>query len=294
MSLYKFMRRIAPTLAQEYKMELFAERGNKSQGFSKNANANLSSLEKRAGPADIFAGNEISHTVPFLDLPSDHIARQYIEGRMVPARHRRNLLFTDDLSRVVQSIPNYANSDRHVPNSPAILIPFRNQARELIYLQARLLEGDIRYITLKMAAVGTDAPKIWGLDSLNLGNTAYVTEGPFDAMFIENGLAAAGGALSKSYDTLYQLGLRDIVLVYDSDYRSNPDVFNDMKKSVEKGYPVVIYDDSWRAKDINSAVVSGGIAADAVTKYLSSNTYSQLQARLKLAKLRPPKRVQMK
>ena len=43
--------------------------------------------------------------------------------------------------------------------------------------------------------IDEDAPKIYGLDTVDKGATVYITEGPFDSTFLCNSIAMCGADL---------------------------------------------------------------------------------------------------
>ena len=65
--------------------------------------------------------------------------------------------------------------------------------QNLVGIQGRSLDfrnpKSVKYITVM---INDDAPKIYGLDDVELDGPVYVTEGPFDSTFIENSIAMCG------------------------------------------------------------------------------------------------------
>jgi DNA primase len=68
-------------------------------------------------------------------------------------------------------------------DEPRIIIPLFYQ-NTLVGFQGRSLGlNKVKYITIMLT---DDAPKIYGLDEIKKDATVYITEGPFDSIFISN------------------------------------------------------------------------------------------------------------
>ena len=117
-----------------------------------------------------------------------------------------------------------------------------------------------------------DAPKIYGLDNINTGETVYVTEGPFDSTFISNSIAMCGadGDVNK-------WGITDPVWIYDNEPR-NRQIVERLATTINRGDRVVIFPKNILEKDINDMYLSG----QNVQRVVESNIYQGLEAKLKL------------
>ena len=117
-----------------------------------------------------------------------------------------------------------------------------------------------------------DAPKIYGLDNINTGQTVYVTEGPFDSTFISNSIAMCGadGDVKK-------WGITNPVWIYDNEPR-NRQIVERLATTIDRGDRVVIFPKNILEKDINDMYLSG----QNVQKVVESNIYQGLEAKLKL------------
>ena len=126
----------------------------------------------------------------------------------------------------------------------------------------------LRYITIML---DESKPKIYGLDTVNSTEDVYVTEGPFDSHFLSNAIAMCGSDVDLStFD--YQL-----VYTYDNEPRSR-EIVAKIKASISSGAKVVIFPKSIKEKDLNDMVLAG----HDVQSLVESNTYSGLEAQLKL------------
>ena len=122
--------------------------------------------------------------------------------------------------------------------------------KNLVGIQGRSLKiGDkksVKYITVM---INDDAPKIYGLDDVELDGPVYVTEGPFDSTFIHNSIAMCGadGDVGK-------WGISNPIWIYDNEPR-NREIVSRIERTISKGDSVVIWNpESIDDKDINDMV----------------------------------------
>ena len=156
-------------------------------------------------------------------------------------------------------------------DEPRIIIPLFYK-KILVGIQGRSLKfndpNSVKYITVM---INDDAPKIYGLDDVELDGFVYVTEGPFDSTFIHNSVAMCGadGDVGK-------WGISNPIWIYDNEPR-NREIVSRIERTISKGDSVVIWPESISDKDINDMVMSG---ID-VQRVIKSNTHSGLEAKLK-------------
>ena len=116
-----------------------------------------------------------------------------------------------------------------------------------------------------------DAPKIYGLDTIDTRQPIYIIEGPFDSTFVKNSVAMCGADID-----IGSFGWRDYIWVLDNEPR-NREIVGRISKAIDRGDKVVIWPPSIKQKDINDMVLSG----HDVQKVIESNVYQGLQANLK-------------
>ena len=204
------------------------------------------------------------------DLPEKHPARIIIEKRKLPPKCLNDLYLCESFYKFTNSlIPNkFPSLDG---DHPRLLIPFRDKDGEVFAYQGRAFGDEIpKYITIKL---NSDADKIFGLDKVDMKKKIYVVEGPIDSLFLDNCIAMAGA------DVDWEL-LRDkeIVFVYDNETR-NREIVNRMENVIERGYEIVIWPDNLKEKDPNDMFIAG----HDVQSLVEFNTYSGLQAQIKLS-----------
>ena len=149
-----------------------------------------------------------------------------------------------------------------------IIIPLYYKGN-LIGFQGRSINSSpLKYITIML---DDDAPKIYGYDDLDLTQSVYILEGPFDSTFIKNSIAMCGADVN-----IVDLNILHPIYVYDNEPR-NVEIHSRMIKQIENGNSIVIWPSVINEKDVNEMVLNG----HNVQSMIESNTYSGLKAKLK-------------
>ena len=251
MSLNNFLKTIDTTLHKQYTLEKFKE-GHTGRNFV--AEEPTFTFKK-----PVFKSK--------LDLPKaseDPDARRYLEKRKL---NPEKFYFTDSFKRWTNT--KKQTFDTIGRDEPRIIIPMYNQDKDLIGFQGRsLIPNSVKYITVMLE---DEAPKIYGLDTINEDLPIYVVEGPFDSTFVNNSVALCG----SDGDLGYFKG-SDTILVYDNEPR-NREIVNRIGKCIDRGEKVVIWPSGIEEKDINDMVLSG----HDVMSMIKLNTYSGLEAKVK-------------
>ena len=251
MSLNNFLKTMDTTLHKQYTLEKFKE-GHTGRNFV--AEEPTFTFKK-----PVFKSK--------LDLPKaseDPDARRYLEKRKL---NPEKFYFTDSFKRWTNT--KKQTFDTIGRDEPRIIIPMYNQDKDLIGFQGRsLIPNSVKYITVMLE---DEAPKIYGLDTINEDLPIYVVEGPFDSTFVNNSVALCG----SDGDLGYFKG-SDTILVYDNEPR-NREIVNRIGKCIDRGEKVVIWPSGIEEKDINDMVLSG----HDVMSMIKLNTYSGLEAKVK-------------
>ena len=71
-------------------------------------------------------------------------------------------------------------------------------------------------------------PKVYGLNRVDFNKTIYVTEGPFDSLYIDNAIAMAGADVDWNL-----LEGRDAVFVYDNEQR-NKQIIDRISQTIDR------------------------------------------------------------
>jgi len=247
-----FLKDIDESLYKEYLLERYKE------GLTGKATV---------APEPEFKFEKPNFSKPLFDLPTikklntTHPARQYLSQRKIPEEYFSKLYYAEDYNAWA-GIPNSYKESR-------IIIPLLSQKNELFGYQARSLnpKSKLRYLT---NIFNKTYPKLFGLERVNENETVYVTEGPFDSMFIENGVAMCGADVDISNYNW------DIVYIFDNEPR-NKQICDRMAKVIDSGNKIVIWKSTIKEKDINDMVLAG----KDVKQIIQCTTFGGLEAKIK-------------
>jgi hypothetical protein len=263
-TLYGLIKHVDPSMANQYNIE------NYKEGKS------TKPVEKAAIKTD-FKPNFRQHNIvskiltPLLQLEDNNPAILYMKRRRIPPSKLKDLFYIDNVQRLEQLDDRY--KDRIVGEEPRIVLPFYDRSGIMVAIQGRAIDSNpFRYLTLKL---DEDKPLIYGLDQVDLNKTVYVTEGPFDSMFLPNAVAVGGADLKRA---TRELNGADVVMVFDNQPR-NKEVIKIMETQLDK--KIVIWPDHIKEKDINDMVVSGCSEAK-ILNLINVSTYSGLALRAAL------------
>lgn len=197
-------------------------------------------------------------------MPNDHPAKAYILQRQIPANFHKLLRWTEDFGTLARKFRPDGSYSKLVAE-PRIVIPFLDENRHILALQGRSInpQAEVRYITLK---VHENAPKIFGLDRHQKHERTYVTEGPFDSIFLPNALAVAGSDLACPQIP------KDAVLIFDNEPRK-PQTIQKMLKAAEDGFAVCIWPEGLHEKDINDMILAGR-SPEHVQQIIDNHTFT--------------------
>jgi len=251
LSLNNFIKKIDGTLHKQYTLEKFKE-GHTGRGF-------------------VVEEPEFKFKKPVfrkkLDLPKaseNADAREYLEKRKL---NPDKFYFANNFKRWVNT--KKQTFDTIGRDESRIIIPMYDRDKNLIGFQGRsLVPNSVKYITVMLE---DEAPKIYGLDSIDEKLPVYVVEGPFDSTFVNNSVALCGSDGDLGY-----LEGSDTILVYDNEPR-NREIVGRIERCIERNQKVVIWPSNIIEKDINDMVLAG----HDVVSMLKLNTYSGLEAKLK-------------
>jgi hypothetical protein len=251
LSLNNFIKKLDTTLHKQYTLEKFKE-GHTGRSF-------------------VVDEPEFNFKKPVfrkkLDLPKaseNPDAKQYLENRRL---NPEKFYFTDTFKEWTNT--KKQTFDSTYRDEPRIIIPMYDRDKNLIGFQGRsLIPNSVKYITVML---DDDAPKIYGLDTIDEELPVYVVEGPFDSTFVNNSVALCGSDGDLGY-----LKGSDTILVYDNEPR-NREIVGRIERCIERNQKVVIWPSNIVEKDINDMVLAG----HDVMSMLKLNTYSGLEAKIK-------------
>jgi len=206
------------------------------------------------------------------NLPKNHKALNYVKERLIPKKHYKDLFYCDNFKILAE---NYRYKIIKWKDEDRLIIPFWSKENKITCIQGRSFEENtkLRYITLK---IKKDHLKIWGINAVDSSKNVFVTEGPLDAMFLDNAVSMAGSDVSnEDLEKELKVNRRDIIFLYDNEPTSE-EIKNKMYNKIEFGFSIVIWDVGFPFKDVNDAVL-GGFPLDKI----GNMVYHGLEATLK-------------
>ena len=254
-----------PKLLQDMDLELYKEyRMEKFKAPKRQVD--MRKVEKIVSATPRFKRDVLAGLTPLDSLNTSHPAREYILNRRLPTDA---LFYTESFKEWTNSVKPDTFPDI-TDDEPRIIIPFKDREGSVFGFQGRSLHSTgLRYITILLQE---DAPKIFGLDTINYDRTIYITEGPLDSLLLKNSVAMAGADVRGE-----ALDACSCVYIFDNEPR-NRQITDRIAKHISDGDNVVIWPQNIKEKDINDMYLAG----HEVQGIIESNTYQGLTATLKL------------
>jgi hypothetical protein len=223
----------------------------------------------KVAPNPDFKFEKPNFTKPIFDLPTieklntSHPAREYLSNRKIPEEFFSQLYFAENFNEWAGTSNTHAES--------RIIIPLLSKSKKLFGYQARSLDSNakLRYLTNIM---DSRYQKLFGLDRIDYNKRIFITEGPFDSMFLENSLAMCGADVNLDKD-IYP----NRVFIFDNEPR-NFEIVKRYEKMIDSGESVVIWPKDITEKDINDMILSN----KNVKRVIQCNIYGGLEAKVKL------------
>lgn len=257
-NLGNFLKQVDPTLHKQYVFERFAE------GKQSNNNVTAFTFEQpKFKPKNILD----DLFVPVKGTP----AEDYLRARQIPEDKWLSLYYVEDSQTLEQLSDKYKG--RVLGSDPRIAVPFYNNDDELVAVNCRAInDSKLRYITVR---IDNNAPLIYNLNKIDRTKTVYVTEGPFDSMFLDNSVAVGSSDLNAVSRVLDR---NNVVLVFDNQPR-NRQLIDTMVSAASDQYKVVVWPSLVQQKDINEMVLNG---VDNVKEIIDNNTLCGLALSVRL------------
>lgn len=261
------IKQLAPQLYKEYIFETFQEKNERCA--KKETVSPPETMSFRVVGPSIY-----THAESVDKLPPEHPCRLYVESRLIPPQYWSKLYYTDHYSDFLTEVaPDHG---KNLKNDARLVIPFYDIYGILKAVSGRALENGpdvVRYITIR---TDTDiAQLVYGLERVDQNKPVYVTEGPIDSLFLDNAVASGNANLIQ---TAKSLSAASITLIFDNEPRSK-EITKQIEKAIHAGFPVVIWPEHIKEKDINAMVLAG----HDVRELIHSNIYQNLCALTHLA-----------
>lgn len=212
----------------------------------------------------VFKKNIFSELPSIDSLNTTHQAKQYLLTRKIPEKYFSNFYYAEDFNA-------WEKNDNKIKEA-RIVLPLISEDGNVFGYQARSLNKNtsLRYIT---TILDKQYPKLFGLDRINKNENIYVTEGPFDSLFLSNGLAMCGADV-----VLDRVSYPSRTFVYDNEPR-NKQIVERYERCIDKGESIVIWPECVKQKDINDMFLAG----HDVQSMVECNTCNGLEAKVKLS-----------
>lgn len=273
-----FIKDHFPVIHKEYIKEWLKESGRKPKRSASSHKMPSSNEFKFKPKTEVINKKDIMtvDNLKFLMKPCNEVAvaRKYLEDRMIPEVHFKDLWYTENPQSLSMLSSKY--KDRVLGNDPRIVLPFFNEEGELIGISGRAINNSpLRYLTMRLQ---DELPLIFNLNKVDKTKTIYVTEGPIDSLFLPNAIAVAGSDFKKIDETIKN----NAVLIFDNEPR-NKEILKKLEEVVDLGYSVCIWNDKriTEYKDINEMIVNG-LTEEEVKSIIDECTFTGLGAKLKI------------
>jgi len=277
-NIYNFLKEVSPSLCKEYSLERFRNGESGKSNYKKPKEKELFNFID-SKPKFKRKDEVLDQLECLSNLPSDHIAVQFANVRIIPKQHWGLLYYTDDFGSFMKELdPSCASAGKE----ERLVIPFFNKSGDVVAAQGRALtiedemnaRATAKYITVKY---DKSIDRLWyGMWRAKPNKRVYVVEGPIDSLFLTNAVAMVGaGALKIIPDRFAETPMTYIL---DNEPR-NKQICAYVEKLIEMGREVCIWPDNIKDKDIND--MAHHMSTRKIQKMIDENTFSGLQATLR-------------
>lgn len=263
----QFLKEFDLALYKEYILAKFkiTKRPTEKRVIYNNDSNKMNQLKRKT------KNNMFSELTKIADLEPAHPARKFLSDRLIPEKEFSDLYYAPEFKAWTNTIiPNKYSDIKY--DEERIVIPFRTYEGYEYAYQGRSFVGTnnkYKYMTLIVNDIGS---RTYGLNRIDAKKPIIVLEGPFDAMFIENSIAAAGSDMRTDVGDIFML---------DCEPRNNH-IVKKLRGLLAKGKTIVLLDSKkYNKMDINDMIVSG-MSSKEIKKLLLDNTYSGAMGTLKL------------
>lgn len=280
-SLGELLREVNISLYNEYNLEIFKEKNLYKKGPAKSKKVESIKDIVKDYTQEALSDKVLKTFISISELADDHPARSYLISRSIPIDMMNQLFYCDNLSKSVSLMPNYGH--KQAPEMQGIILPYYDSENKFVAFQIRNLDSNsnLRYLTYDLV---DNHIHIYNYNNIKSDTPVYVFEGAFDSMCCINGTAASGSSIDAKLSEIKKKN-KDVVIVYDNDYKYNVEIANQLLKIIENGYKVVLYNDMMnKYKDVNNYVKASNVSPEELTKYLERCTYNGLEAKLQIIK----------
>jgi hypothetical protein len=263
------MGMVDPTLANEYKMELYKERVSSGTILQKPKPVIEKPILKQE-PVDSVLDGLFS----LYQLGEKHPAYKYATKRAIPVEHFKDIYFAPKFFSFAKK---YKQSfEKITEDYPRLVFPYFDANGRVYALTARAFgKEEPKYI---FVGIDEEATRIYGLNRIDTKKTIFAVEGQIDSLCLDNCIAVGGADYSSHILKSLQSKL---IIVPDNDFVRNKQVANSVNKAIELGFTVSLFPENFRYKDINDAV-KAGMTKQQLQELILLNAKSGAEAKLEL------------
>jgi hypothetical protein len=250
-----FLKEYFPDIYRQYRTEIFLERNNEKQQYKVESAKKTNSV--------LFAPNPTSIKSVRL-VTEDNGAIEYLTSRKIDKKHWNKFIVVDNYREFLLRM-NFI--DPKVEEDKRIVMPLYN-GTELLGFQGRSLDVSA---TIRYANNALDGKTLSYIPKeLDTTKTTYVFEGVYDALIVDNSVAALSSNLMRVEDVVDSDRL---VYAFDNE-RDNDILQKTMLKTVNAKRTVFIPNKQMTSKDINDLVVNDNWSTDDINNYMKSRTFT--------------------
>jgi hypothetical protein len=263
-SFSSFLKKIDIVLHDEYSVEVWKSR---SEDIYYEPKPDITKIET---PKFLKGNSPLRELKKISQLASYHPAKQYIVSRKIENPWHAKLFYCPKFGEWTNSI--IPNKLKVTKDEPRLIIPLLKEDGTMFGYQGRSFnpKSTLRYITIMLE----DRPKIFGLDTVKKDRKCYVFEGPIDSMFIPNSIAMVGA------DVSLDASFSNPVYIFDNEPR-NKEIIKRLDLYIDKGYNIVIWDNTFKGKDINEMILNGA-DMEHIKIVIDRRTFNGLGAKVEL------------
>ena len=271
MSFSDFLKQIDHSLYNEYIFNILKDKG-KTSAYSDSFIP--LPVQPKTPPPD-YAKRFLEVCTPVTSLPLGHEGIKYLVQRNIP-KDKYDLMYYVDDSR---DLSNISTKYKVFDKDPRLVFPiWAHNCLVGVTCRSILPNPEKRYL---MYRYSDKLPLVFNLFDINgkvsvdKTKPVYVTEGIFDSLFLENGIAVSGAGLKKVLTFMKDF---DLVFIPDREPR-NKEIVKVYKGIIATGKKIVVFPNNVKGKDLNEMVLSHGIGH--VRNIINNNTFQGLMAQLK-------------
>jgi len=278
-NLYNFLEKISPSLCKEYSLERFRNGENGKSNYKKPSKEDMFKFNSKP---KFKIKSKLLDGVPCIkDLPATHPVVEFVNMRQLPKEHWDKLYFTEDFGSFMKRID--PETTPSIGAEHRLVIPFYNKDGEVVAAQGRSINfkdefnarSTVKYITVKS---DKSSDRLWyGQWRVDPKNKIYIVEGPLDSLFLRNAIAMVGAGAIDNIPS--HLADSEGVYIFDNEPR-NIQIVRYNERLIELGKSICVWPSEIKEKDINDMAYR--MSTRKIEKTIDSNTYSGLEATLKL------------